>query len=294
MAADGTLDTVGTAFCISSDGKQSYFLTNNHVVTDDNGQPETNLVAILARDMGDAQAPRYHATIVRRSGDPDLAVVSVQVPNITPVHISATLPHVGDDIAIAGFPYNESVLWGRLFGGKAFRMDRPFPPDLTPSEHKGAVSALHGGDYYIQYDALTDNGNSGGPLFDPQTGEVYGIVQASVDGAPEDRDLPSSIHNNLAISIREGWQFIAQSPVTLSPTDVATATSEHFAPRSKACMRYGRIAARQAHARSAIEAIRAHLNDPHYAAKRARMQRAIASYQKVLRNKAKAPPGCAA
>ncbi|GAC1502155.1 MAG: hypothetical protein NVS1B14_06810 [Vulcanimicrobiaceae bacterium] len=215
---DGELVTEGTAFCISSDGTRSYFLTANHVLTDENDAPAKHLVMILARDTNDVRPHRYPVTIVRQSADPDLALVSIEVPNIQHVRLSPTLPAIGDDIAIAGFPYTESVMWGAVFGGRGPMLDHRFPRELTPSMHRGAVSALHGGSYYIQYDALTDTGNSGGPLFDPSTGDVFGVVQASIEGSRQYRDLPSAVHNNLAISTTEGWEFIARAPVTVDRT----------------------------------------------------------------------------
>jgi len=282
VGAGGHLDSEGTAFCVSSDASHSYLITNNHVVTDDNGAPLNNLIVILARDMHASQAPRYRATIIRRSEDPDLAIVAIDVPNLPPVHISSTLPAVGDDIAIAGFPYEESFVWGRLFGGKAFHLDRPFPPELTPSEHKGAVSAIHGGSYYIQYDAITDNGNSGGPLFDPSTGDVFGVVQASVPGAPEYRGIPSPVRNNLAISIREGWDFIARAPISLSAT--VAGTGEHFAHRSacaKAQSRFEQAYGVWAQARSAAATLRAAIGNPRYAAHLELMRTALRSYARA-------------
>jgi len=279
VGAGGHLDSEGTAFCVSSDGSRSYLITNNHVVTDDNGAPLDNLIVILARDMHSSQALRYRATIIRRSEDPDLAIVAIDVPNLPPVRISSNLPAVGDDIAIAGFPYEESFVWGRLFGGKALRLDRPFPPEITPSEHKGAVSAIHGGSYYIQYDGLTDSGNSGGPLFDPSTGDVFGVVQASVPGAPEYRGIPSPVRNNLAISIQEGWQFIARAPISLSAT--VAGAGEHFAHRGTcgaAQSRFEQAYGAWAHARSAAVELRTNIGNPRYATNIALMRTALRSY----------------
>lgn len=282
VGAGGHLDSEGTAFCVSSDASHSYLITNNHVVTDDHGAPLNNLIVILAQDMQSTQAPRYLATIIRRSEDPDLAIVAIDVPNLPSVSISASLPAVGDDIAIAGFPYEESFVWGRLFGGKALRLDRPFPPELTASEHKGAVSAIHGGSYYIQYDALTDSGNSGGPLFDPSTGEVFGVVQASIPGAPEYRGIPSSVRNNLAISIREGWRFIARAPISLGATVVGA--GEHFARRDacgKAQSRFEQAYGTWARARSAAATLRANIGNPRYATSTGLLRTALRTYDGV-------------
>lgn len=285
LDAKGDVSSVGTAFCVYSANGVSFFVTNNHVVTDDYGRPERALIAILGRDMpGDPK--RYRATIVRRSEDPDLAIVQVQGVQVDPVHVSAAFPNVGDDVAIAGFPYTESVLWGGLFGGKHMHIDRTFPAELVPSEHKGTVSAIHGGGYYIQYDALTDSGNSGGPLFDPQTGEVFGVVQASLEGAPEYKGMPSTIHNNLAISVHEGWDLISAAPVHLDTSNVAIAGAEHFAGANPRC---GHILGQRAYASSVIATLRAHVNDAKYRGRRKAMAATIAGYEKTLARLSRKP-----
>jgi hypothetical protein len=210
VGADDKIAGFGTGFCIGSDAQHSYFATNHHVIA---GPGKPKIVAILTSDP----ATRHPARVVVDSTDPDLAVVEVDVPNVPPLTLSATMPETGDSVAIAGFPWNEGQLWGSLLGGSGFKLgtgQRRFPPELQPSYHSGPVSAIHGGgQYYIQYDALTDHGNSGGPLFDPASGTVYGIVQATVPGMTDPlADTPPSVYNNLAISVREGLAVLARAP----------------------------------------------------------------------------------
>jgi S1-C subfamily serine protease len=211
--AKGKVSGFGTGFCIGSDDKHSYFATNHHVVAAVGGSaPE--LIAILASDP----SQHHPARVVVDSGDPDLAVVEIDVPNVPVLILAITIPQAGDSVAIAGFPWNEGQRWGALLSGAGFKLgvgQRSFPPELEPSYHSGPVSAIHGaGQYYIQYDALTDHGNSGGPLFDPTTGEVYGIVQATVPGMSDPlADTPPSVYNNLAISVREGSNILVKSPI---------------------------------------------------------------------------------
>lgn len=210
VGADDKIAGFGTGFCIGSDAKHSYFATNHHVIA---GAGKPKLVAILTSDP----ATRHAARVVVDSVDPDLAVVEVDVPNVPPLTLSMTMPETGDSVAIAGFPWNEGQLWGSLLGGAGFKLgtgQHQFPPELQPSYHSGPVSAIHGGgQYYIQYDALTDHGNSGGPLFDPSSGTVFGIVQATVPGMTDPlADTPPSVYNNLAISVREGFAVLARAP----------------------------------------------------------------------------------
>ncbi len=235
LDANGKIAGFGTGFCIGSDAQHSYFATNHHVIAATGGTPR--IVAILTSDPG----TQHPARVVVDSSDPDLAVVEIDVPNIPPLLLSATMPQTGDPVAIAGFPWNEGQLWGSLLGGSGFKLgvgQRQFPPELQPSYHSGPVSAIHGGgQYYIQYDALTDHGNSGGPLFDPATGAVYGIVQATVPGMKDPlADTPPSVYNNLAISVREGMSVLAKTP---DPPDVAGADGGSEAPPGAIGATYG-------------------------------------------------------
>jgi hypothetical protein len=213
VGADGKIVGFGTGFCIGSNAQHSYFATNHHVIAAAGGS-RLKIVAILTSDP----ATQHPARVVVDSTDPDLAIVEVDVPSVPALTLSTTMPETGDSVAIAGFPWNEGQLWGSLLGGQGFRLgtgQHQFPPELQPSYHSGPVSAIHGGGgYYIQYDALTDHGNSGGPLFDPASGTVYGIVQATVPGMTDPlADTPPSVYNNLAISVREGWTVLARAPV---------------------------------------------------------------------------------
>src|ERR1039457_5283507 len=78
---------------------------------------------------------------------------------------------------------------------------------LAPSLHLGTLSALIAGGALLEYDAQTDHGNSGGPLFDAQTGAVYGIVTWGNTG------VSGAVQNNIAISIRDLTQFFQNAHV---------------------------------------------------------------------------------
>jgi hypothetical protein len=226
VGAGGKIVGFGTGFCIASDGHHSYFATNHHVIAAPGGAAP-QIVAILTGDPG----TRHPARVVADSKDPDLAILEIDVPNVPALVLSETTPETGDTVAIAGFPWNEGQLWGSLLGGQGFKLGigaRQFPPELQPSYHSGPVSAIHGGgQYYIQYDALTDHGNSGGPLFDPATGAVFGIVQATVPGMTDPlADTPPSVYNNLAISVHEGMTVLAKAPLPASPAGNAQAEPE--------------------------------------------------------------------
>lgn len=211
----------GTGFCIMSDAHHSYFLTNKHVVAlnPDRSKPPLGSVApniqvMLASDM----SRTYRATVVRSSDNPDLAIVEIPVGRVPVVRLQPTVPHPGARIAIAGFPWNEVANFGTLTMGSDHLVR---PEGIEPSVHQGAISAIQLGQSFIQYDAPTDHGNSGGPIFDPATGNVYGVVREVFSG-DTDGDKPNevpSVFNAEAISVLWGLAFIDDGPLRLDITN---------------------------------------------------------------------------
>jgi hypothetical protein len=60
---------------------------------------------------------------------------------------------------------------------------------------------------FIEYDAQTDRGNSGGPLFDIDTGLVYGLVTWVSTGTT------GALQNNLAIAMLQTLAFLSHANV---------------------------------------------------------------------------------
>lgn len=112
----------------------------------------------------------------------DLAVVRLR-PDQRLSQLLRPLPFVdepcgeGDEVGICGYPFGLQ-LHAPLFNGA---------PIIAPSFSQGIVSAvlphpdappaaLKG----FQLDAMVNGGNSGGPIFDAQTGRVIGVVTSAV------------------------------------------------------------------------------------------------------------------
>jgi Trypsin-like serine proteases, typically periplasmic, contain C-terminal PDZ domain len=168
---------VGTGIILDADG---HIVTNNHVITDANGNPVDKITVTLSDNN------QYEATIVGRDAPTDLAVLKVTADNLTPatLGVSADLK-VGQDVIAMGNA-----------------LDLPGGPTVTT----GVVSALNRliqeGDYTIpdaiQTDAAINPGNSGGPLVD-RFGEVIGITTAVIRGDTSGNGAAQGI--GLAISI---------------------------------------------------------------------------------------------
>jgi S1-C subfamily serine protease len=180
----------GSAFCVGSDEAYSYFLTNSHVVPDSN---ERLIVPVIS-------GTPVPGTVLFRDSNRDLAILQVGVPAIPSVVLAAGTPNEGTSVAIAGYPDVQIQIAAADLG-------------LTPSMHIGVVNALVADGSIIEYDATTDHGNSGGPLFDPSTGIVYGVVTWGLQSSQS-----SAVQNNFAISMRDILPFVKSTKLRILTT----------------------------------------------------------------------------
>ncbi len=149
-----TGDGIGTGFFIASDEKRSIILTAQHVL----GSKKRVKVYANAGYRGS-----FVATIMREDRDRDLALLSVPTGPFPTLRLAASVTS-GEAIAAGGF----DQLAYRYFKSSG---------DLQPNFHPGSVSSIRGP--LVVHDVPTDEGNSGGPLFDVESGDVVGVVKGS-------------------------------------------------------------------------------------------------------------------
>ena len=151
---------VGTGFIIDETG---YIVTNNHVISSDNGQPAGEIDVTLS------DGRTFDAEIIGRDARTDVAVLKIEAGGLVavPLGTSSSL-RVGQEVLTMGNALN-------LVGG--------------PTVTKGVVSAVNRlidqapvfiADA-IQTDAAINPGNSGGPLVTAD-GKVVGITTAVLRG----------------------------------------------------------------------------------------------------------------
>jgi S1-C subfamily serine protease len=143
---DGTVIGSGTGFVVAP----GYVLTNEHVAMDDAGY--------------EIQAPdgtRHKATRVAADKDLDLALLKCE-PLTAPALVlhDAIVPR-GTDVMLFGYP-EMLVLGASLKATRGSISSLPDPPSST-SSRQGTSSAVNS--KYL-YDAVSNAGNSGGPLCD--------------------------------------------------------------------------------------------------------------------------------
>jgi S1-C subfamily serine protease len=149
----------GSGVVIDKDG---HILTNNHVVSE---AASVSDATITVKFQDGTQVP---AQLVGRDPKTDLAVIKVNVPNVTVAQIgtSANLA-VGDSVIAIGSPLR---LAGTVTQGIVSALHRPVRLNGEGSDTNAVIDA-------IQTDAAINPGNSGGPLVD-SSGSVIGLDAA--------------------------------------------------------------------------------------------------------------------
>lgn len=163
----------GTGFAVG-DGR--VVATNAHVVADMNLTQDA-VLAVRASTPVDRARP---ASVVALDKEHDLALLRVEGAALPPLALgNSDAVRDGQSVAFTGFPI------GGILG-------------FSPVTHRGIVSAVtpvalpaanaqqlkesvikrmkQGSFDVFQLDATAYPGNSGGPLFDPDTGEVLGVI----------------------------------------------------------------------------------------------------------------------
>ena len=154
---NGTKIATGTGFVYKKNGKTSYIMTNNHVISN------ADSVELILDD-----GKTIEATIVGGETYSDIAVIKSDDENLKTVLPlgDSSKTRVGDTIYTVGSPMGETYR-GTVTKGILSGKDR-----LVEVSFSGNVS-----DYYmkvLQIDAAINPGNSGGPLLN-LSGEVIGI-----------------------------------------------------------------------------------------------------------------------
>jgi S1-C subfamily serine protease len=149
-------EAYGSGFVIASGAWGSRILTDAHVVAG-----ARDLVA----KIGDAKSAPAHVVAVSGDDD-DVAVVETSIPNAAVAALgSANGIEPGNPIGVLGYPI----------------------PDAFTDEHLGTTVSLYTGRVAsvrkgaLEIDVAIIPGESGGPVFDMQTGTVIGIAESRFD-----------------------------------------------------------------------------------------------------------------
>jgi S1-C subfamily serine protease len=166
----------GTGFVVA-DGRQ--VVTNMHVLPDGNeSTADTQLVVQVRSAAGEWQM--RSATLLERDAPRDLALLRMEGEAAAALVLrDSNSVREGQAVAFMGFPIGGALGFSSVTHRATVSSitAAALPTPTAGQLNEKAIRSLRGGPFNIfQLDGTAYPGNSGGPLFDPDTGEVLGVV----------------------------------------------------------------------------------------------------------------------
>jgi len=150
---------------------------------------------------------------------PDFAFVHVKMKGLPKANIKYDLKEIkeGQEIATAGFPMGTETL-----------MAPGYLHQLTPTLQKGIISAVLPFEcelpHAIMINVMVQGGASGSPVFLPNTGDVIGVLYASLE---ETRKTKSGLPNNIRTNAGKMEPSI-HSHFLPAPTNISYVVPAHY------------------------------------------------------------------
>ena len=203
----------GTGFAVG-DGRT--LITNAHVVPD-----ETAALAQLAMQIGgprtpgvDPQPETRKLNVLHVDRIHDLAVLQFSGSPLPVLALDADdAAREGQALAFIGFPIGGALGFSPVTHRATLSSITPIalPPPSARSLDAAAVVRLRQGSFNIfQLDATAYPGNSGGPLFDVETGRVVGVVNMVLVKSSRESVLSAPSGISYAIPVRWVREILGQ------------------------------------------------------------------------------------
>ncbi|MBS3997295.1 MAG: trypsin-like peptidase domain-containing protein [Hydrogenophaga sp.] len=202
----------GTGFLVG-DGQR--VVTNAHVLPDGPASPgEPALVVQVRTGAGEWQVRA--ATLVGRDDARDLALLHMAGATGPALRLGdSARVREGDSLAFTGFPIG-GVLGFAPVTHRALVSSITAAALPSPSAHRlkeQAIRSLRQGSFNIfQLDATAYPGNSGGPLFHPDTGEVVGVMNMVLIKGTRESALSQPSGLSYAIPVRHVHELLKRHP----------------------------------------------------------------------------------
>jgi len=206
---------IGTGFVVA-DGR--HVLTSAHVyrlaigdVAEEEKEKATEFVVSFLQS--DENVTYRHLALVAEDGAHDVAILKFGGAALAPVTFgNDENVEEGQSIAFTGFPLG-AVLG--LYPVTHRGIVSAIAPIVLPANASGqldsaAVEQLRNPFSVFQLDAVAYPGNSGSPLFDPETGVVYGMVNSTFVKRTKEKLLPEPTGISYAIPIRHALKLLQE------------------------------------------------------------------------------------
>ncbi|MGI9217536.1 MAG: S1C family serine protease [Hydrogenophaga sp.] len=202
----------GTGFVV---GTGQRVVTNAHVLPELTGLSDEPTLVVQVRGP-DGQWQRRNAVRELRDDPRDLAILRMEGDPVPALQLGdSDRVREGDDLAFTGFPIGGvlgfSPVTHRATVSSITAAALPSPVARQLQER--AVRGLRDGTFDIfQLDATAYPGNSGGPLFDPQSGEVMGVLNMVLIKGTRESALSQPSGIAYAIPIRHVRELMGRQP----------------------------------------------------------------------------------
>ena len=203
----------GTGFVV---GNGARVVTNAHVVAQWSlaANPDTKLVVQVP--AGNGIWSMRPARALETDAQHDLALLDMDGPAAPALALSDSgQVREGDDLAFTGFPVGGllgfSPVTHRATVASITTLALPSPTGRQLSS--SAIRSLRDGKIEVfQLDATAYPGNSGGPLFDPRSGSVVGVINMVLVKSTRESALSQPSGITYAIPVRYVQELMARHP----------------------------------------------------------------------------------
>jgi S1-C subfamily serine protease len=203
----------GTAFAV---GNGDLVVTNAHVLPATLATDQFETLAVLLPDVGDGSPRIREVTRVAVDPDHDLAVLRVSGPPLPAMRLAGnTARRAGEVLLFTGYPIG-NVLGAHPITHRA--MISAVVPIAIPSGSAGqldpkVIRRLSSGPFPVfQLDAVAYPGNSGSPLYDPESGEVVGVINMVLVRGTRESALSQPTGITYAIPVEHLQRLLGSAP----------------------------------------------------------------------------------
>ena len=172
----------GTGFVVAngSPGGSNLLITNAHVLPQP-AKDDIDATLVVQLRVGDKGWQMRPATVLEVDKLHDLALLRFEGPVAPALRLGdSAAVREGQAIAFMGFPIGDALGFSPVtHRGMVSSIAAAALPTATAQRlNEQAIRSLRGGSSFdiFQLDGTAYPGNSGGPLFDPDTGDVLGVV----------------------------------------------------------------------------------------------------------------------
>ncbi len=193
----------GTGFVFSKNG---YAITAEHVISAINKKDNENNLSAFFPGVGNSK--KFRARVLTKNTKYDLAIIKLEGSGFDHVRLgNSSNIKEGQSIAICGYPYGPVL---GLYPTTQTGIISNISPMAIPVQKSSLLSnkmikALKDPYTIFQLDCTAFPGNSGGPLFLPETGDVIGVLNSGfVRVTKENKQISTGISYAIPINyVRE-------------------------------------------------------------------------------------------